>query len=189
MIDDGSIDQTAFIAEQNGALVLKQIKNSGKGAAVQVGFDYFMNHAEYDFLILLDADGQHNPKDIPLFVDAFMKNQYDLVIGNRMQQNKNMPFDRKWTNMVTSKIVSFLAKIKVRDSQCGFRLLSRKLVQNLKLTTHQYDMESEMIIQAGRMGYLVGEVPIQTIYQNEVSQIHPLRDTINFIKLCFKYLT
>jgi hypothetical protein len=100
-----------------------------------------------------------------------------------------MPLDRWMTNKVTSHVVSALAGTRLSDSQSGFRYLSRDAMDRITLATANYDMESEQLIRAGRMGMRIGEVPITTVYSGEASHIKPWRDTVRFVRMVLRNLT
>ena len=183
VVDDGSGDRTAELAGQAGARVVVNPRNLGKGASLVVGLDDLFA-AGYDAAVCLDADGQHLPAEISRFLEA--GESADLVVGNRMADVKNMPFARLWTNRVTSWIVSRLAGVRVPDSQCGYRLIRREAWRGVTVASRNYDFESEMIVAMGRKGFRVASVPVSTIYGDEVSSIHPVRDTIRFFKMVWR---
>jgi len=97
-----------------------------------------------------------------------------------------MPAMRKFTNRTTSAIISRIAGCKISDSQSGYRLISRRVLEKIELVTGRYDTESEILIKAGREGAKIESVPIKTIYADEVSSINPLRDTIRFLSLVIR---
>jgi UDP-N-acetylglucosamine---dolichyl-phosphate N-acetylglucosaminyltransferase len=187
VIDDGSVDETANVAQAAGARVIRHDQNKGKGAAIVSALECF-DKSGVEFAVLLDADGQHDPAEIPKFIDAAQVSGAAIVVGTRMNDTKEMPFVRLWTNRFTSWVTGKLACQKIPDSQCGFRLLRRSVLHDLKLSTARFETETEMLIQAGRAGHKVFGVPIRTIYETgRASHIHPLRDTIRFFKLAAKY--
>jgi glycosyltransferase involved in cell wall biosynthesis len=184
VIDDGSTDQTAAAAQAAGAIVVRHEKNKGKGGAILTGLDY-LAHSPAAYGIFLDADGQHDPAEIPKFLAAA---NAGIVVGTRMQDTQQMPVIRKWTNQFTSWVTGKLARQRVPDSQCGYRLVSRAVLPDLKLSTARFETETEMLIQAGRAGHRIASVPVRTIYESgRESHIHPLRDTIRFFKLVKRY--
>jgi hypothetical protein len=124
------------------------------------------------------------PQDIPAFLSAAQSPKYGIIIGNRMARTENMPRIRILTNKFMSWVISCITKQNIPDSQCGFRLIKKEVLQQIKLHTNNFEMESEMLIEAGRAGFEIKSVPVQTVYNNERSHIHPVRDTIRF----FKYL-
>jgi glycosyltransferase involved in cell wall biosynthesis len=187
VIDDGSSDQTAAVAQAAGANVLRHDVNKGKGGAIITALDYFAKSAA-DFGVLLDADGQHDPAEILKFVAAARQCGAGIVVGTRMQDTQAMPWIRMLTNRFTSWITSRLARERITDSQCGYRLVARAVLPDLKLSTVRFETETEMLIQAGRAGHKIVSLPIRTIYvPGRVSRIHPWRDTVRFFKLAKKY--
>lgn len=187
VVDDGSQDATAQIAEDSGALVIKHSVNSGKGAALRTGFQHVLDNG-YDALITMDSDGQHDVNDIPGFLKAFDERGSGIIIGSRMQDISTMPAVRKFTNKFTSFVGSLLTHQKIRDSQSGFRLISSDVLRAVELETAGYEMESELLIKASRAGFRITSVPIKTIYGQEVSKINPVVDTCRFLRLLFRSL-
>ena len=183
VVDDGSGDATSDLARQAGAEVVINQVNLGKGASLVVGLNHLFANG-FDAAVCLDADGQHDPTEIPLFVTAAA--QADLVVGNRMANVKDMPFARLWTNRVTSWILSSLAGVTVPDTQCGYRLVRREAWQGVTIATKNYDFEGEMIVAMGRKGFRVTSVPVATIYGDEVSSIHPFKDTVRFFRMIWR---
>ena len=188
VVDDGSTDETVAAAEKTGAKVLRHSQNRGKGAAIATALDYF-GRSDAELAVLLDADGQHDPSEIDKFVDAAEKERADVVVGTRMGDVRRMPWVRLWTNRFTSRVTSKLAGQRIPDSQCGFRLLRRAVLKDLKLSTARFETETEMLIQAGRAGHKIVSVPIRTIYEpGRTSRIRPWRDTVRFFKLVWRNL-
>lgn len=186
VVDDGSTDQTSDVARNAGATVLRHDQNRGKGAAIATALTWFANSGA-EFAVLLDADGQHDPAEIPKFVETARSTGADIVVGTRMGDTRDMPQVRLLTNRFTSWMASKLARQKLPDSQCGYRLVRRSVLPNLKLATSRYDTETEMLIQAGRAGHKITSVPIRTIYGGQISRIHPVRDTVQFFKLVGRF--
>lgn len=186
VIDDGSFDDTAKIAAREGAIVISHVRNLGKGASIKEGFGFILKSTIYDTVIVMDGDGQHHPEDIDRFIEHAKTYDNDIILGNRMGYTKNMPRSRLITNIITSFFISLLCKQHIPDSQCGFRLLKRRVIDALRLTSSKYDTESEMLIDASRKGFKIASVPIRTIYSGEKSQIHPVRDTLRLIGLLVK---
>lgn len=188
VIDDGSIDDTVAIAERAGAKVIRHEQNRGKGSAIVTGLDYF-GRSEAEFAVLLDADGQHDPEEIPKFIEAARAMNADVVVGTRMSATQEMPLVRRLTNRFTSWVTSRMARQTIPDSQCGFRLIRRSVLPHLELSSSHFEIETEVLIQAARAGHRIVSVPIRTIYGNaaRASHIHPLRDTIRFFNLVAKY--
>jgi len=186
VVDDGSTDDTEKVASENGALVMRHIKNLGKGASIKEGVDFILRMTNFDTIIIMDGDGQHNPDDIQKFIAHEREYDDDIIIGNRMSLTKNMPFVRLATNKFMSFLLSAMCKQRIPDTQCGFRLIKRRVLEKIKFESTKYDLESEILIKASRMKFKIASVPIETIYRNELSRIHPVKDTIRFIVLLVK---
>jgi glycosyltransferase involved in cell wall biosynthesis len=187
VVDDGSDDGTAAAAEKAGARVLRHEQNRGKGGAIATALDYF-GRSDAEFAILLDADGQHDPAEIAKFVETAGREQADIVVGTRMGDTGAMPVVRRLTNEFTSWVTSRLAGQRIPDSQCGYRLLRRNVLEDLRLSTARFETETEMLIQAARAGHRIISIPIRTIYESgHTSHIHPVRDTIRFFTFVRKY--
>jgi glycosyltransferase involved in cell wall biosynthesis len=187
VVDDGSKDDTAERAAQAGAHVIRHARNRGKGGALQTAFD----HAEgrgYDAVIALDADGQHDPGELPRFLAALASGRGDIFLGSRMADPRGMPRLRRWTNRTTSVILSRLARQEIRDSQSGYKAIRMEVLRHVRPTRAGFDAESEFLVTASRRGYGIGHVPIRTIYGDETSSIKPVRDTWRFIRLCLVFL-
>lgn len=187
VIDDGSVDGTEREASDNGALVLRHKENLGKGASIRSAMRHVAEKMNYEWIILMDGDGQHHPEDIPNLLKASESNGADIVIGNRMNATRNMPIARYWTNRFTSWVLSRMCGQYIPDTQCGFRLLRTDAVRTMKFVCNNFDIESEMIIEAAEKGYGIVSAPIQTIYGDESSKINPFRDTIRFFRLVSKH--
>jgi glycosyltransferase involved in cell wall biosynthesis len=182
IVDDGSCDNTAELAKKENAVVIRHSHNKGKGASLHTGIDY-LSDKDYKILITMDGDGQHLPEEIPLFINFYEKYDADLIVGNRMHNLANMPVIRRLTNKIMSNIISKICHQEIPDSQCGFRLIKKKLLDEINLTYSNYEIESELLIRASRLGYKIDQVPITTVYKQEKSYINPIIDTIRFIKL------
>lgn len=187
IVDDGSKDNTAQIAENNGAIVLRNEINQGKGASLNRGFEYSLKSG-YDAVITMDGDGQHLPEDIPYFMRLAKYSESGIIIGNRMQKSRNMPLERIITNKFMSWIISVIAKQTIPDTQCGFRLIKKGVLEKVRLYTTKYETESEILIKGSRLGFKIESVPIKAIYEGEKSSINPFVDTIRFIKYIIKEL-
>ena len=182
VVDDGSKDDTRAVAQLSGVDVVVHPVNQGKGAAIRSGIAR-AQELGVPLAILLDADGQHSPDEIPAFLARQKETGADVVVGNRLVNPENMPWLRKATNYVTSAVVSLLAGRKVADSQNGYRLIRLDHFKKFPLTTSRYEIESEMIIRAGRAGGKFASVPIKTIYAGEASFINPFVDTLRFLRM------
>jgi len=183
VVDDGSSDETGDIAVKAGAELIVHVSNRGKGAAIRTALNVLRKRA-YKYVIFLDADGQHQPGEITRFVQAAQRRRAHFVCGNRMNKPDGMPAVRRVTNRVMSKIVSKLCGVSLADTQCGYRLLSKKAIESLRLKKANFEVDSEMLYQVSRKGFKVTEVTVSSIYtENHTSNIHPVGDTFRFICL------
>ncbi len=160
VVDDGSRDDTVARAREEGVILLPHITNLGKGAALKTGCDYaLMQGAEK--LVVLDADGQHDPERIPDFLKAL--EEADIVFGYR-QLGKSMPYILRFGNWFINKVVAKLYGIELRDTQSGYRAFTAEAYRKIRWNARDYSMESEMISRVGRHRLRYKEVPIKTIY-------------------------
>jgi glycosyltransferase involved in cell wall biosynthesis len=181
VVDDGSKDDTALAAEAAGAEVLRQVPNKGKGAALMAGFRQAVE-MDYDALVMLDADGQHDPLEIPKFLQAFEETKADLIIGQR--EFRYMPRLRRTTNTLGTWMFSWAVGQHIPDNQSGYRLLSRRMLEaSLESRETNFEFEVEMIVDCIRHGYQLGWVPIRTIYGDETSHIRPVRHAYHFLRM------
>jgi glycosyltransferase involved in cell wall biosynthesis len=173
--DDGSTDHTSEVARLGGATVIGSKENSGKGAAL-MGIIEHVRLQIPEVLVFLDADGQHDPDEITRLTEA-VKNGYDLVIGSRKVQKKKIPFYRRIGQGVLSMGTGVASGGKriVEDSECGFRALSTRMVQEVELTEKGFAVETEMILKAHDKGLKITEIPISTIYVEDGSTHNPVR--------------
>ncbi len=181
VVDDGSSDDTGAAAERAGATVISHVRNRGKGAALTTGFDWALRRG-YEAVLTLDADGQHDPDDIPKFLSAYQSGRWDLIIGKR--RFDQMPFPRGYTNAFGSWLLSHALGEKIPDNQSGFRLHDRRLLEILDLTTSGFELEVELIVQAVCERMRIGWVEIRTIYDiDKTSYFHPLKDSARFLRM------
>ncbi len=189
IVDDGSTDKTASVVKSFSEHVhlLSLPNNQGKGAAIRKGFTWTMENG-FEAVVVMDADGQHRADELEDFLTELAPAEADIVVGNRMNAPAGMPLLRRLTNQVMSGIVSAVAGQKIPDSQCGFRALTREAVQRLNLDTDRFEIESEMLMQAGRIGLKIKSIPISSLYQDEVSHIRPLQDTLRFFAFLIRFI-
>ena len=185
VVDDGSTDATASIARAEGAVVVQHKANKGKGAALREGFSHILKRG-FDRILVMDGDDQHSSGDIDTFINTMDETGADMVIGNRMADTTLMPKSRIIVNHLMSSIISLVAGVKVPDTQCGFRLVKVSALQGLKLTSSNYEIESELTLEAAKKKLKIVSVPIKTVYQGEASRINPFVDTWRFIVFMFR---
>jgi glycosyltransferase involved in cell wall biosynthesis len=179
VVDDGSTDDTSLVAKLAGATVIKQKTNQGKGAAVQRILIEARNKSA-DVLVLLDADSQHNPAEIPLLINTVLEGS-DLVIGSRKMDKNNIPRYRRFGQKILSIFTGTLSKGEVSDTESGFRALSSKCLAEIQLKEKGFAIEAEMISDATLKGLAVKEVPISAIYTEDGSTLNPIRHGLGVI--------
>ena len=179
VIDDGSTDGGGAIAQAKGAVVITHEQRKGKGASLQDGFNYAVTH-QYEGVVTMDGDGQHAVEDLDGFLNKARQFPQDIISGTRMNNCENMPWLRRRTNQFMSWLISVVCKQNIPDTQCGYRYISCKVLKEIRLVCKDFEIESEVLIQASRKGFKVYAVPVKTIYSGEVSKINPVRDTIRF---------
>jgi glycosyltransferase involved in cell wall biosynthesis len=187
VVDDGSADATAQRAREANAQVIVHPKNRGKGEAIRTGLRHWLDQ-QFEWVLILDADAQHRPEEIDRFVEAAVSAAKPrLILGNRMNDAGAMPLVRRIVNGYMSGKISRVCGQKIPDTQCGFRMIHRQLIPELLNGADRFDYETEMLIVASRKGFTIDSVPISTVYSDEVSSIHPVRDTLRFFKLMRRY--
>jgi glycosyltransferase involved in cell wall biosynthesis len=181
VVDDGSGDDTADRAAAAGATVLRMRPNRGKGAALRTGFAHALEGGAAAMLTL-DADGQHDPAEIPAFLAAWGSRQPDLVIGRR--DFARMPPARRLANRIGRVAFSWAVGRAIPDNQSGYRLLSARLAEaTLTSTEPGFEYEVEMIATAIRRGWAIAWVPIRTIYADQESHIRPILHFVRFVRM------
>ena len=186
VIDDGSPDETTPCAREAGAEVIIHPRNLGKGAAIKTGFNVLLKRG-FEYVIVLDGDGQHLPEEIDRFLAVAAEASAEIYIGNRMGDTARMPWVRRLANRFMSWQISRLCGHPVPDTQCGFRMIRREMIPALFCESNAFDYETEMLLIAGQAGHRIISVPITTVYGDEVSKINPIRDGIRFFKLISRY--
>lgn len=179
VIDDGSSDRTGDVARAAGAIVLRHDVNRGKGAALKTGFAWARENG-YDGVITLDADGQHLPSEIPKFLRQRETGGEDLIIGGRAHLFGQMLPRRRNANRFSAWCIAKCSGVTITDSQSGFRFYSARLIDGIQLRTDGFDMESEVIVRAGRRGFRIVTIPIDLGFVDGLSTSHykPLKDTL-----------
>lgn len=188
VVDDGSTDNTAALAQQAGATVLRNRRNLGKGSALKRGFKAFLNK-NVDAVIVLDADAQHNPNEIKYFLDTYNRTGIPLLIGNRMADPKAMPLIRKLTNHFMAYVFNRLTKAYVSDPPCGFRFYATEILPFITSKEQRFAFEFDILIRAANRKIRIDSVPVSSIYnKNQSSHIAPLRDSWLFVNVVWRYL-
>lgn len=180
VVDDGCRDATAVRAASAGAVVLRNESTHGKGAALSLAWRWALEHG-FNWALNLDGDGQHSPKEIPGLLSCSERTGALLVVGNRMARANSMPLLRRLVNRWMSRRLSQTAGRLLPDSQCGFRLMNLRTWESNPTRTHHFEIESEVLISFARAGANIEFVPIETVYKDEQSKIHPFRDTVRWL--------
>lgn len=166
VVDDGSIDNTARIAKEAGAIVISHNINLGKGAAIRTGFNYAIAKS-YDYVITIDGDGQHNPHEIPSVLGSILNNGHDISLGFRSGNNTEIPNWRRVGKRVLDYGTSLGNGGFLTDSQCGFRAFNKKAVQRLTpvLKGNAFSIESEQLIRAHDLNLKLVNTKISCKYE------------------------
>lgn len=184
VVDDGSTDDTAGRAEAAGATVIRQVPNAGKGAALRAGFRHALEMGT-PAVVTLDADGQHDPDEIPAFLERFAARRAELIIGQR--DLGAMPPVRRLSNTVGGAVLAAALGRSVPDNQSGYRLIGRTLMRALLDSDESgFEFEVEMIARCLALGLPLDAVPIRTIYAGEPSHIRPWRHFTEFVRVTRK---
>jgi len=164
VVDDGSTDDTINIAKKRGVYVLSHVLNRGQGASLQTGIDFALSKGA-DIIVTYDADGQFVIKEIISVIEPIIKNEADIVLGSRfLGAAKNIPLSKKIVLKIGVVVVFILYGIKITDSQCGFRALSRRAAEKIYLSYDRMEHAAEFFLEIMRNNLKYKEVPITVIY-------------------------
>jgi glycosyltransferase involved in cell wall biosynthesis len=184
VVDDGSSDATATLAEAAGARVIRQSPNQGKGAALRAGFAAALADGA-EAVVTLDGDGQHDPAEIPAFLGAYARRAIageasELIVG--MRNFRRMPRVRRLSNWLGTVVLSAALGRWIADNQSGYRLVGRRVMTAMLDSRESgFAFEVEMIAVCLREDWPVGWVPVRTIYDGEASHIRPARHLREFL--------
>ncbi|MFH0961177.1 MAG: glycosyltransferase family 2 protein [archaeon] len=191
VVDDGSTDGTFRLAKAAGAKAIRHGKNLGKAAALLTGIGA-ARKLRPEYLVLLDADGQHNPEEIPFLLAPLKKGLADVCIGTRLARSAKkrgkMPGHRKLANRISSAITSAITREKITDMPSGYRAFNRRALAKLSFKSSHYEIELSTILEAVAKGLRIAEVPIEAIYGREKSHVHPVKLIIGTWKLWAKWI-
>jgi len=178
VIDDGSTDKTAEIAERNKAIVIRHLVNKGVGKSIIDGYAKALE-LNAEIIVQLDADGQHQPAEIPKLLNLIREGKADLVIGSRfIGKNNHMPVHRKLGNLFFTKLTNTLSKQKLTDTQSGFRAIRRQVLEKIYLQG-SFTYVHELVLRAAKEGYKVSEVPI-SVASREQGKSKVVRNPITY---------
>jgi glycosyltransferase involved in cell wall biosynthesis len=185
--DDGSHDMTSSVAKDSGAVLIRNSKNMGKGAS----FDLLFKKAKKmnaDIVVTLDADGQHDPDDVPKLIKPILKDDFDLVIGSRFLSNNNIPKHKMIGNYVLNLLTNLFAGSKFTDTQSGFRAYSKRALEFIRIKEKDIGVDSQIIMDAAKMRLKIKEVPIRVYYDDlDTSTYNPIMHTLKVIKSLIKH--
>ncbi|MBI4418577.1 MAG: glycosyltransferase family 2 protein [Ignavibacteriales bacterium] len=182
VVDDGSRDGTADVAAAQGARVVRHGQNRGKGAALATGITEALKDRTMGWVVTMDADLQHDPGDLPRFFEAQLKGNAEIFVGWRRRMNTGMPLARMLSNTITSFLVSARTGCEMADSQCGYRLIAREVLERVSIESEGYEAETELLIKAARLGFRIAWVPIRTVYREEPSSMTHWTTTKRFVQ-------
>ena len=173
VIDDGSSDRTSEVSRLAGATVLSHITNKGKGAALKTGFKYAQ---DYDIIVTIDADGQHNPSEIPDVIKPIMEDRADIVNGSRYIAGKDTttPTYRRVGQTVLDNATYLASGVKLTDTQSGFRAFSSKSIEYFNFDPNGFGIESDMLIEASVNKLRIVEVEITVRYDVNTTTDNPI---------------
>lgn len=187
VVDDGSRDDTASLALAAGAAVASHETNQGKGRALATGLEAATALEGMRYVVTLDADGQHPPAAIPSLLAPLLAAEADLVIGARRRDPGVMPAPRRLSNWLSSALVSRALRIRVPDSQSGFRAMTRAVAAAVRPAGRRYEFETEFLFAAVAAGYKIGAVNIPTVYAGAVSHFRSIGDTLALSRVFLKH--
>lgn len=172
LVDDGSVDNYELKIKNlklNNITLIKHKINLGKGAAMKTGADYAFDQGA-DAVIFMDGDNQHNPNDLPKFIEALKNNGHDVVLGTR-NFTYGVPLIRFLGNKFASIILVLFFGIYVSDVLCGFKAITKKAYKNVRWESTGYGVETELIVRIGKNKIKTCEVPVKAIYHDKVKGV------------------
>jgi glycosyltransferase involved in cell wall biosynthesis len=178
VVDDGSSDGTSAVALRCADVVVRHAVNRGKGAALRTGIARALS-AGCDLVLTIDADGQHPAELVPALLEAAASAH--VVVGARARRGTSMPLQRRVTNWLSSAALSALAGCSIPDSQSGFRVIRREVLERIEPMGDRYDFEAELLVRAAREGYRIASVRVPTVYSG-ASHFRPVRDSVSLIR-------
>ena len=186
--DDGSTDKTAKIARDAGAIVITQT-NQGYGAAIASLFDYARKE-NAQIMITLDGDGQHNPKQIPLLIDAITTHNVDVAIGSRFLDDTTRASGYRKTGIkIITSASNYGTNFKVSDSQSGFRSYSKDAIDAIHPTEQGMSVSTEILLKISNKGLSIAEVPITVSYEGDTSEQNSVTHGMGVLANTIKYVS
>ncbi|MEM4251554.1 MAG: glycosyltransferase family 2 protein [Candidatus Bathyarchaeia archaeon] len=181
VVDDGSTDMTSKAAREAGGKVVAHITRLGVGAALSTGLKLALRDGA-EIIVTLDADGQHDPGEIPNVISPLLERKADLVIGSRLHaENSQMPHYKKLGNKILSKLTSLACGTTVTDSQSGFRAFTREVAEIISYSSTDYGWASEMLILLSRRGVRMAHVPVKALYFKKRVRGAGIKDAVKIL--------
>jgi glycosyltransferase involved in cell wall biosynthesis len=187
VVSDGSTDHTAEVARRHAVELITIPSNRGKGYALRLGFSQALTNG-CRAIVTLDADGQHDPADIPNFLRAHHQNSEAILIGSRMAQVERFPRQRYYSNQAAVFFISKALGQHLEDTQCGFRLYPSRVLRQIVLTTSHFQTETEVLLRAARKGIPLRSVPVKNIYVNGNAPQSNFRPVVDTFLICMVVL-
>ena len=188
VVNDGSTDSTAEVSISRGVEFISIPVNRGKGYALRRGFSHALNRG-CRAILTLDADGQHDPGDIPKFLQAHERDADAILIGSRMAQAEHFPRQRYYSNRAAVFFISQALRGQyLEDTQCGYRLYPAKAIETIRLTTRHFQTETEVLLRAARRGIRLSSVPVRNIYWNGNAPRSHFRPVVDTFYICLVVL-
>lgn len=187
VINDGSTDQSLDIIKANHVVAINNSSRQGKGFSLRQGFK-FLSDKDYDFALLIDGDGQHDPKYAELLVAKAAEISLDLLVGNRMNNCSNMPWKRRFLNRFYSWVLSKLTEKELPDVLCGYRVLSKELIDRIELKTNEFEIEGEILLEAVKSKAKIDFINIPCVYSDAQSHLKLFDDTLKIAKFTIPYI-
>jgi glycosyltransferase involved in cell wall biosynthesis len=186
VVDDGSSDGTAEAARRAGVTCLRHETNRGKGSALMTGL-LWAKEKGWDWAVTMDADGQHAPADLEAFWKAPVQERTGILVGRRAIHGSDMPWHRRFSNTLTTAMISALAGKPVYDAQCGYRMY--RLDAAAAYPRHgRFEWESQALVLACRKGFGIVPVDIATVYTDNGSHMRLVHDSIRFLKMYWRLI-
>ena len=187
VVSDGSTDNTGAVARSRGVELITIPSNRGKGYALRQGFTHALTNG-CRAIVTLDADGQHDPADIPSFLRAHDQDSEAILIGSRMAQVERFPRQRYYSNQAAAFFISKALGQPLEDTQCGFRLYPSRVLRQIALTTSHFQTETEVLLRAARKGISLRSVPVKNIYVNGNAPQSNFRPVVDTFLICMVVL-
>ncbi len=193
-VNDGSLDHTGEILNTLGVTVITHDVNRGKGMALRSGLAYFLEQGNWDYAATVDADGQHDPHEIPAMMELLRREKIDLLIGSRQFELGKMPWKRWFANQVSSFFISLCLRTRIKDIQSGYRIYRREFVERIlpQIQSVGFEIETELLCLALREKSAIRETPILSIYDERstgLSQWRAFHDSMRIAKTILRFLS